>query len=125
MATAKQKQSEGLNTGVTVNSFMSGKKIKVECAACYNEEGSWACVRPAHGAFAKTAKVVQNDEAPVEKEILATAIVAISDAVQKLYKSGLNRKAVVALIADDTKLGKGTIDTVLSSLLDLRKTYTK
>lgn len=124
MAVAKQAK-EGLATGVTVNSFMSGKKIKVECAACYNEEGSWACIRPAHGKFAKTAKVVQDIEAPVEKEVLATAIIQICNAVQKLYTSGLNRRAVVALIADDTKLGKGTIETVLSSLLDLRKTYTK
>jgi hypothetical protein len=112
MATAKQTK---------VSSHMTGKSIKVECAACYDEFGSEACLKAAHG---KLAKVVQ-DEVPVEKEVLATAIVAISDAVQKLYKSGLNRRAVVALIADDTKLGKGTIDTVLSSLLDLRKTYTK
>jgi hypothetical protein len=57
--------------------------------------------------------------------VLATAIVSISDAVKKLYDGGLNRRAVVALIADDTKLGKGTIEAVLNSLLDLRKTYTK
>jgi hypothetical protein len=119
MATAKTKRQ------VTVRDFMTGKNIKVECAACYNEEGSYACVRPAHGAFAQKAIVVQKEDAPVEKEVLATAIVSISDAVQKLYKSGLNRRAVVALIADDTKLGKGTIETVLASLLDLRKTYTK
>jgi hypothetical protein len=118
MAVAKQKK-------VSVRNFMTGKQIKVECAACYNEEGSYACVRPAHGEFAKTAKVVQDIETPVDKEVLATAIIQISNAVHKLYNSGLNRRAVVALIADDTKLGKGTIDTVLSSLLDLRKTYTK
>jgi len=115
MATAKTKRQ------VTVEDH-KGKKIKVECAACFEEYGSWACLRPAHGAG---VKVVQKDDAPVEKEVLATAIVSISDAVEKLYKTGLNRKAVVALIADDTKLGKGTIETVLSSLLDLRKTYTK
>jgi hypothetical protein len=32
---------------------------------------------------------------------------------------------VIALIADDTKLGKGTINTVLTSLGSLAKTYTK
>ncbi len=100
---------------------MTGRKIKVECEACYNEEGSYACVRPAHVTYS----IKQDDQAPVEKEVLAAAIVSISAAVKKLYESGLNRKAVVALIADDTKLGKGTIDTVLASLLDLRKTYTK
>jgi|SRR5271156_1864824 len=127
MATAKTRQVQG---GVVVadvrgirkikvRDFMSGKQIKVECEACYNEEGSYACVRPAHEAYKGRV------EEPVTQEVLATAIVAISEAVEKLYKTGLNRKAVVALIADDTKLGKGTIETVLSSLLDLRKTYTK
>jgi hypothetical protein len=126
MAVAKQKQSEGLKTGVKVNSFMSGKQIKVECAACYSEEGSWACIRPAHDAYksAHTKVTVVQDEDVVEKEVLATAIIQICNAVHKLYNSGLNRRAVIALIADDTKLGKGTIDTVLASLLNLRKTYT-
>jgi len=121
-------------------SWMTGKSIKVECPECYNEFGSETCIRPAHGTFAHVdnqvedivkataavkAKIVQTEEAPVEKEILATAIVKISDAVKKLYDGGLNRSAVVALVADDTKLGKKTIETVLDSLLDLRKNYTK
>lgn len=128
MASAKLKR---------VKSHMTGKTVKVECPECYEEFGSHACIRPAHDVFTrkftedevkaatKLVKVVQNEEKPVEKEVLAIVIVSISDSVTKLYSSGLNRRAVVALIADDTKLGKGTIDAVLNSLLDLRKTYTK
>ncbi len=71
------------------------------------------------------AKVVQDEEHPVTQEVLATAITQIAESVQKLYRSGLNRRAVIALVADDTKLGKGTIRAVLDSLLDLSKTYTK
>jgi hypothetical protein len=125
-----------------VRSQMTGKTINVECPGCYDEFGSESCLRPAHGTFAhientvkdveeavkaatKLVKVTQDEQKPVEKEVLATAIVSISDAVKKLYDSGLNRRAVVALLADSTKLGKGTIETVLDSLLDLRKTYTK
>jgi hypothetical protein len=93
-------------------------KLKPECEMCFEEEGSYGCVRPAHEAYRK-------GETPITKEVLATSIVAISNAIEKLYASGLNRRAVVALIADDTKLGKGTIEAVLNSLLDLRKTYTK
>jgi hypothetical protein len=103
---------------------MAKAKLKPECAICFDEEGSYGCVRPAHEAYG-TTRPHRKDEKPVTKEILATSIIAISDAVKKLYDSGLNRRAVVALIADDTKLGKGTIDAVLDSLLDLRKTYTK
>ncbi len=111
----------------TVKDFQTGRKIKVECEACYNEEGSYACIRPSHDPYKSahtTVTVVQDDEDIVDKEVLATAIIQICNAAQKLYNSGLNRKAVIALIADDTKLGKGTIDTVLSSLVNLRKTYT-
>jgi len=113
MATAKKKLVE-------VKEWNTGQIIKVECADCYTEEGSYACVRPVHAAYE-----YRGNSKPITKEVLATSIVAISNAVKKLYDSGLNRRAVVALIVDDTKLGKGTIETVLDSLLDLRKTYTK
>jgi hypothetical protein len=114
----------------TTVTLANGKKQRVECSLCYDEYGSWACLRPGHSTYwvkkpTTKAKIVQDDEKPVEKEVLATAIVQISEAVQKLYKSGLNRRAVVALIADDTKFGKGTIETVLDSIQDLSKTYTK
>lgn len=126
MATAKQKQFEGLKKGVPVTSFMSGKTILVECAACYNEESSWACVRPSHDAYkAKHTRIVQDEQAPVEKDVLATAIVQISEAMKRLSKSGINRKGIVALVNDDTKLGKGLIETVLISLENLAKNYAK
>jgi len=94
-------------------------KIKPECAICYDEEGSYACIRPAHTeTYHPGAKIVP-------KSVLATAILQISDGVKDLEKSGLNRRAVIALIADDTKLGKGAITTVINSLADLAKNYTK
>ena len=102
----------------TAKSHMTGKSIKVECPICYDEEGSYACIRPAHDAY-------KGASTPATKEILADAILKISDAAKSLDKSGLNRRAIVALIADDTKLGKGTIVTVLNSLEDLAKNYAK
>jgi hypothetical protein len=39
--------------GVEVPSHVDGKPIKVECAECYNEEGSYNCIRPAHKNVAK------------------------------------------------------------------------
>jgi hypothetical protein len=111
MATAKRKL-------VPVKDWNTGKTIKVECAACYDEESSYACVRPAHDAYKGSAE-------PITKEVLAASIVQIGDTVKKLYDIGLNRRAVVALIADDTKLGKGTIEAVLDSLISFRNTYTK
>lgn len=111
MASAKQKL-------VPVKSQQTGTTIRVECAACYDEEGSYACIRPAHDAY-------RGATVPVTKEVLADAIVKISDAAKSLEKSGLNKRGIIALIADDTKLGKGTINTVLNSLEDLAKNYSK
>jgi hypothetical protein len=111
---------------MTVKDFMTGRKIKVECEACYNEEGSYACIRPAHDAYkASHTRIVQDEQTPVEKDVLATAIVQISEAMKRLSKSGINRKGVVALVNDDTKLGKGLIETVLISLENLAKNYAK
>jgi hypothetical protein len=98
-------------------------RLKPECAICLDEDGSYACIRPAHEAY--QPKSSRKVEQPVTKEVLATAITQISDSVKSLEKTGLNRRAVIALLADDTKLGKGTITTVLNSLGDLAKNYTK
>jgi hypothetical protein len=106
MATAK-KQSDPLTP-----------KVKPECDICFDEEGSYACIRPAHDSYHPGAKLTP-------KSVLATAITQISDSVKNLEKTGLNRRAVIALLADDTKLGKGTITTVLNSLSDLAKNFTK
>ncbi len=54
---------------------------------------------------------------------LADAIVDISKGMKKLYKSGLNHKAIVVLIADDTKLPRRDINAVLDSMDTLAETY--
>ena len=58
-------------------------------------------------------------------ETLAANIKAISASMQKLLKSGLNRKAIEILLVHETRLGRGTIQSVLNSLDDLAKKYTK
>lgn len=71
-----------------------------------------------------TAKIVQDEDAPVPKDVLAQSIINISLAFNKLLASGLNEKAVIALIKDDTSLPKKTVATVLHSLMRLRDDYT-
>ncbi len=68
-------------------------------------------------------KVVQDDAAPVEKEVLAQAIVDISAALKKLRASGLNERAILALVKDDTGISKAEVKRVLDSLAGLRRTY--
>jgi len=73
----------------------------------------------------RVAVVKQDPDKPVEQEVLAEAIVRISTGLKKLTASGINRKGIVALLSDDTKLGKGVIETVIDSLDSLAKTYTR
>jgi hypothetical protein len=45
----------------------------------------------------QTVNVTQNEEAPIERNVLAEAIVKMSDAVRKLSRGGLTREAIVVL----------------------------
>jgi hypothetical protein len=61
----------------------------------------------------------------VTTQTLAEAIRAISASMNQLSRSGLNRRAVIALIADHSKLGKSTIEVVLNNLDILAERYTR
>lgn len=68
--------------------------------------------------------VIQDDDNPVPKDVLATAICKLSDNTNKLITSGLNENAVIVLLADSTKLPKRDIKLVLRALGQLRAHYT-
>lgn len=71
-----------------------------------------------------TVRVTKSDP-PESTEILAEAIVRIGDAVAKLNGSGLNRKAIVLLLHDATKVNKSDIIAILDALPRLRGWYCK
>jgi hypothetical protein len=64
-------------------------------------------------------------EAPDEPKDLSEAIGRIDGAMKTLLKSGLNRKAVIVLLHDYTKVSKRDIETVLSGLENLKEMYTR
>jgi hypothetical protein len=68
-------------------------------------------------------KIVKNEEKPESTEILAEAVIRIGENFEKLQKSGLNKRAIVALIYDYTKLPKRDIELVLESLAKLKGWY--
>jgi hypothetical protein len=71
-------------------------------------------------------KVLQKDaDKPIEKEILAEAILKVSDAMRKLSASGLNRDAIVALVKDASGITKKDINNILDTLVDLKALYCK
>lgn len=69
----------------------------------------------------KKAVVEPTDD--VTHKNLVDAVVAISKAMKRLTKSGLNRKAIVVLLADDTRLPRRDINAVLDSIETLAEVY--
>lgn len=72
----------------------------------------------------KKQKVVVLDDDTVGREVLAKTIMDISASMKRLLASGLNRKAIVALIHDQSKISKRDIEILLYNLEDLAKDYT-
>lgn len=69
-----------------------------------------------------TAKVPPSPAAP-DRETLADAIVRISDGVQHLQRSGLNRKAILILLAHQSSVSQKVCAAVIDGLADLRRNY--
>lgn len=71
----------------------------------------------------KNVTVKQDEEALVEVEVLAQAIVDISKAAKRLASSRLNRKAVIILLSHQTGVGQTVIGNVLDGLDSLEANY--
>ncbi len=72
-----------------------------------------------------TIKVTQNPTAPEPVEIIAAAILDIADGMKTLSRSRLSRKAIVALIHDQSKLARRDIEIVLNNLETLERDWLK
>lgn len=68
-------------------------------------------------------KIVKNEEHPEPTEILAEAVIRIGENFEKLQKSGLNKRAIIVLVHDYTKISKRDIETVLDCLPKLKGWY--
>lgn len=80
------------------------------------------------------AKVTQTPGAEVPTEILAEAIVKISDSIEALKNSKLTERAILLLIQDNCKpvgkypqknISQSQIRSVLESIGSLKKVYVK
>ena len=69
-----------------------------------------------------TVKIIKSDP-PQTKEILAEAIVKISDGFVSLQRSGLNKQAIIILLQAETKLSQRDIRIVLDALPRLKGWY--
>lgn len=64
------------------------------------------------------------EETEISEETLAAAIHGVSKALKALLASGLNRKAIITLIHDKSKISKKNIELVLNNLEVLAENYT-
>lgn len=73
----------------------------------------------------KTINTTEKPQSEWSPETLAAAVTKISESMTVLLKSGLNRKAIVVLLYDYTKVPKRDIDLVLNGLERLKGYYTQ
>lgn len=71
----------------------------------------------------KKLTVTQDAETPVEVSVLAKSIVDISQAAKRLTQSGLNRKAVIVLIAHSSGISQRDVRIVLEHMEYLQSAY--
>lgn len=67
---------------------------------------------------------VKQSEPPIPEEILAEAIVKVSNGFDAAMRAGLTRQAICVLVKAKTGIPASTIGKVLDALPELRKTYT-
>jgi len=71
-------------------------------------------------------RVKKTEEKPETKEILAASIVSLGQACERMKKNGgLNRRAIVVLLHDATKISKRDIEDILDAMTRLESWYCK
>ena len=73
----------------------------------------------------KKAKIVQEEGQEIPAEIIAQSIVKIAKSMEAIGKTRLTRKALVALIYDQSKISKRTIELVLNNLEAMEQVWLK
>lgn len=78
--------------------------------------------------MAKEIKLIQEEgQEEVPMEVIASAIVKLSDSAHKLLNSGLNKRALIVLLHDSmgggSKVGRPAIAAVLEQLPKLKEIY--
>lgn len=70
-------------------------------------------------------KVVQKIDEEVPAEVLATAIVDIGNAMNKIVHSRLKRETIITLIHARSKVARRDIELVLNNLEELERNWLK
>ncbi len=76
----------------------------------------------------KTISVTTNEENPEPVELIASSIIGVAEAFEKINNSRLSRRAVILLLHDligPTKINKKQIELILDNAPLLKKYYIK
>ncbi len=65
------------------------------------------------------------EQEPIPAKIIADSIVEIAKGMKLLNTTRLRRKTIIALLHDNTKMGKRDIEIVLDNLLSLEEDWLK
>lgn len=71
------------------------------------------------------AKIQVTNQEEIPAQVMAQAILDLSSAMKSLDRSRLQRRTIVTLIHDQSKISKRTIELVLNNLADLEKDWLK
>lgn len=69
-------------------------------------------------------KAIEEQQLKHAREDFSVVLASIDREFKKLLASGLNRRAVIALLHDSTKLPRKTIEKVLIGITQLKDFYT-
>lgn len=70
-------------------------------------------------------KVIQPEINPVPVEVLAASIKQIAASMKSIESTRMNRRCLIALIHDNSRVGKREIEIVLNNLCELERTWLK
>lgn len=70
-----------------------------------------------------TKSAATTEPAGMDANAIAQAITRIADATQAIYRSGLNEKAIIMLIAESSGVSRTNVKYVLSHMAALKATY--
>jgi len=73
----------------------------------------------------RLVNIQQEEDRPIETKVLAQSIIDMSKAMKALLASGLNKKAIIILVAAHSGIqNKTTVTAVLDALETLAQAYT-
>lgn len=96
-----------------------------DCPKGYLHKTGEICRKCGRKGVAKKEQKVEKQNVQLDKETLADVIAKLSDGVDKLLRSGLNRRAIVVLLRDSTGCNKSDIERVLDGLQTLARDYAR